>query len=457
VYELNYYGTHFGTVWELRDATGSLAHTGCVAGPALGVLNLLKKWRIFVITSPDLDPTVPVLIFKSHRSIFHHGALGIARNLGRLGVPVYAIVEDRYTPLAMSRYLTGAFVWQTRGLDTGRLLKETATVGKTLNRPTILIPIDDVAALFVAEHAKQLNRWFLFPNLPSGLPRQLADKTSLYELCKRFGIPCPEHAFPRSVEAVHEFIGRATFPVVVKPAARWRSVDGVRRTRIVETPEELLAMYRKVQTRQSPNIVFQEYIPGEDWIFNGYCNPQANCFLPFTGRKLRSYPASAGTTSLGVSTINEHLVSQTRSFLNAIAYSGIMDIDYRFDKRDGKYKLVDFNPRVGLNFRIFDDHAGINVVRALHLDLTGRSIRRTPMVEGRLLIVESMDPVACFNYLRRGDLTVRALWSSFIGSREFAWFSRDDPLPFLSMCIRLLLHIPTRAIQQLRWLRRIAN
>jgi D-aspartate ligase len=86
-----------------------------------------------------------------------------------------------------------------------------------------------------------------------------------------------------------------------------------------------------------------------------------------------------------------------------------MDIDYRFDKRDGKYKLVDFNPRVGLNFRIFDDHAGINVVRALHLDLTGRSIRRTPMVEGRLLIVESMDPVACFNYLRRGDLTVRAL------------------------------------------------
>ncbi len=51
-----------------------------------------------MITSPDLDQTVPVLIFKSHRSIFHHGALGIARNLGRLGVHVYAIVEDRYTP-----------------------------------------------------------------------------------------------------------------------------------------------------------------------------------------------------------------------------------------------------------------------------------------------------------------------------------------------------------------------
>jgi seryl-tRNA synthetase len=27
----NYHGNHFGTVWELRDSTGSLAHTGCVA------------------------------------------------------------------------------------------------------------------------------------------------------------------------------------------------------------------------------------------------------------------------------------------------------------------------------------------------------------------------------------------------------------------------------------------
>ena len=128
-----------------------------------------------------------------------------------------------------------------------------------------------------------------------------------------------------------------------------------------------------------------------------------------------------------------------------------MDIDYRLDKRDGKYKLLDFNPRVGLNFRMFDDQAGINVVRAIHLDLTGKGISRSPLVEGRVFIVEPLDLLACFNYLRRGDLTVRALWSSFIGSREFAWFSRDDPLPFLSMCIRLLLQIPGRAVQRLRW------
>ncbi|MGH6839954.1 MAG: hypothetical protein ACREDT_14390 [Methylocella sp.] len=363
---------------------------------------------------------------------------------------MYAIVGDRYTPLALSRYLTNAFVWETRDLDTGRLLNDTMTLGKKLKRPTILIPTDDNAAIFVAEHANELKRWFLFPDLPRELPRQLADKMSLYHLCRKFGIPCPEHAFPKSIEAVDEFIQHATFPVVVKAAARWRPVEGVTRTLIVQTPEELRAIYRKAQTPQSPNIFFQEYIPGDHWIFNGYRNPETNCFLPFTGRKLRAYPPFAGTTSLGVSSTNEQLATQTESFLNAIAYSGVVDIDYCFDKRDGKYKLLDFNPRVGLNFRMFEDQAGINVVRALHLDLTGRGVRRSPMVEGRVLIVEPFELAACFYYLCRRKLTVRAWWSSFSGSRKFAWFSWGDPLPFLSMWIRLLLLIPERASQYLR-------
>lgn len=65
---------------------------------------------------PELDTAVPVLLFKAARYRFHHGAVGIARSLGELGVPVYAIVDDRFTPLAVSRCLTRAFVRGGRGL-----------------------------------------------------------------------------------------------------------------------------------------------------------------------------------------------------------------------------------------------------------------------------------------------------------------------------------------------------
>lgn len=399
---------------------------------------------------PSLDTTVPVLLFKSHRYIIHHGALGIARNLGQLGVPVYAIVEDRYTPLAMSRYLTRSFMLAATDLDASSLLQDVLTIGKKLNRPTMLVPTDDRAACFIAEHASELRRGFLFPDVPTELPRELANKMSLYALCKKHGLPCPENAFPKSIEDVYEFIGSATFPVVVKVTAQCRPQDGIPSTQIAESPEKLLAIYRTVQSPESATIICQEYIPGDDWILHGYCNQATNCFVPFTGRKLRSYPTLAGITTLGVSVANEALASQIKSFVNAIGYSGIMDIDCRFDKRDNKYKILDFNPRVGMNFRMFDDQAGINPVRALHLDLTGRSVRRSPQVEDRVFIAEPHDLLACLSYWRRRSVTIRELLSSLRGSRELAWFSWRDPLPFLSLYIRLLPYLVSRLGRALR-------
>ena len=56
--------------------------------------------------SPTLDAKYPALILKMSPNVIHHGALAVARTLGRLGVPVYAVVENAYVPLALSRYLT---------------------------------------------------------------------------------------------------------------------------------------------------------------------------------------------------------------------------------------------------------------------------------------------------------------------------------------------------------------
>ncbi|NUO42057.1 MAG: ATP-grasp domain-containing protein, partial [Streptomyces sp.] len=51
------------------------------------------------------DREVPGLIVKFGDYPLHHGGVGAIRSLGRLGVPMYAITEDRYTPAAASRYL----------------------------------------------------------------------------------------------------------------------------------------------------------------------------------------------------------------------------------------------------------------------------------------------------------------------------------------------------------------
>ena len=117
-----------------------------------------------------------------------------------------------------------------------------------------------------------------------------------------------------------------------------------------------------------------------------------------------------------------------------LSYSGIADLDYRLDKRDGQYKLLDFNPRIGAQFRVFEDLAGIDVVRALYLDLNGKRLPGSRQPKTRTFIVELHDFAASITYLKRHALSVNEWWKSLQGTRELAWFSADDPLPFLTVC-----------------------
>ena len=388
----------------------------------------------------NLDVSVPVVVFSTNGDAIQQGCLGVIRSLGRLGVPVYAIVSDSFASAAVSRYVAGTFSW--RGAYEQMLFPGLASIGQELSRPAILVPTDDPAAVFIAEHSETLGKWFLFPRLARHLPRRLANKKELYSVCSSIGIPYPKTAFPTSLNDVHTFLEHATFPVVLKFAVPQNRPKNARSVRVVKTQEELFTHFRNAQQAGCSDLILQEYVPddcGEDWIFHGYVNPATDCIVGFTGRKLRSYPPFAGSTTLGVSSPNEVLSGQTEFLLRSISYAGIMDLDYRFDRRDGQYKLLDFNPRIGANFRMFEDQAGMDVVRALHLDLTGRSVRPAPPAQPRTFIVELLDVVASLRYMRSGQLTPQSWWRSVQGGRELAWFSWGDPAPFFASCAHLLL------------------
>ena len=398
-------------------------------------------------TSLALDTTYPALIIKASRRTIHHGALGVARSLGRLGVPVYAVVEDGHTPLATSRYLTKAFVWKCWPEDREAFLNAMSTIGETIGRPTILIPIDDLSAIIVAENAKALSPWFLLPEMPGSLPRELANKANFYSLCGRIEIPKAKSVMPRSVDDIREFINNTSFPIVVKATEQWRPLNGRFNVKIVQSPEALFDFCEQVEKQKTPGMILQEYVPGKDWIYHGYCNAKDNLYVSFTGQKLLDYPPGAGSTAMGVSCRNEVLSSQIEGFLRAISYSGIVDIDCRQDLRDGQYKIMDCNPRVGMNFRMFENEAGIDVVRAQHLNLTGRDVTCAEMIEGRLFIVESY---YLLSSIRSGRSALKAGASKPPGgTAELGWWSSDDIVPVIVMTLRLLFQTAVNALRHL--------
>lgn len=389
----------------------------------------------------SVDRGVPGLIVKFGHYPLHHGGVGAIRSLGRLGVPMYAITEDRYTPAAASRHLTGAFPWPTTGAeDPERLVEGLLRVARRIGRPTVLIPTDEEAAVLIAEHHEPLSgAGYLFPRVEPELPRRLASKQGLHELCVEHGIASPAASFPESYGDVEKFAAKAVFPVIAKnrEAFTRRSRPAVNGTTRIETPGGLLGLARDWGER--PGVILQEYLPreqAEDWIVHAYFDADSVPLAMFTGVKVRSWPPHAGMTAHAYVVDNPELADLAARFIKQIGFTGIIDLDLRFDRRDGQYKLLDFNPRMGAQFRLFESESGIDVVRAMHLHLTGRAVPEGEQRAGHRYVVENIDLPALLAYRRSGYTTPHA--PPCASGTELAWLAADDMKPFFTMLARFV-------------------
>jgi predicted ATP-grasp superfamily ATP-dependent carboligase len=396
------------------------------------------------------DNTTPVVVLRSDS----HGGLNIMRSLGRLGVPVYNVDPNRWAPSYFSRYCKGKFVWDIEHRTAEESLEYLAGVRRQIGRPCILIPTTDATARFVADHSLALAEGFQFPQQPAGLVEALASKQDMFHLAHRHLIPTPDAVFPQSREEVLGFLEQVRFPVMLK------GIDGQRlwertgkKMFITQSKEQLLRLYDLAEDRNHPNLMLQEYIPGGDdtiWMFNGYFNADSDCLVGFTGKKIRQCPIHTGSTSLGICLHNPAVEELTRRFMKGIGYRGVLDIGYRYDARDGQYKVLDANPRIGATFRLFVGENGMDVARALYLDLTNQEVVPSPAREGRKWMVEDLDIVSSCRYFREGSLSFLEWLRSFRGLEEAAFISPDDPLPVLAMLV-------SRSAEWVRRLLRLAQ
>jgi predicted ATP-grasp superfamily ATP-dependent carboligase len=248
-------------------------------------------------------------------------------------------------------------------------------------------------------------------------------------------------------------IGDMAFPVLLK------GIDGLRLARntgkkmvICHDLNELLANYELLEDPEKPNLMIQEYIPGgadSVWMFNGYFNSHSECLVSYTGKKLRQSPIHTGATSLGICLKNPSVEESVKAFMKAVGYRGMLDVGMRYDVRDGKYKVLDVNPRIGATFRLFVDTDGMDVARAYYLDMTGQPVKTSAVHEGRRWIVEDMDASASFHYWLERSLTARAWIQSLHGIQEAGYLCGDDPAPAALRMMSVARRLASRLFHKL--------
>lgn len=367
--------------------------------------------------------------------------LAIMRSLGALGVPLYGVDGDPNAPALRSKYCREKFVLPFHEDRPGPYLEGLLEVGRRLGQRSILVPTSDETTQFVADHAEALRPHFVFQDNSPELVRQLASKREMFGLAMQHGIPTPHTVFPQSLQDVLDYCDRGQFPVMLKGIYGNRlQLRTSRKMVIVGTRDELVAAYKEMEDPESPNLMLQEFIPGDDdqvYIFNGYFNAESDCVVGFTGHKVRQFPVHVGCASLGECRTNPTVDALTRRFMKAVGYRGILDIGYRLDHRDGQYKVLDINPRVGQAFRLFVAENDHDVAKALYLDLTQQAPLPAVPREGRRWLIEDFDLVSSIHYFQEGSLGFGEWARSFRGVQECAWFDWRDPGPLLVLSSRL--------------------
>jgi len=359
-----------------------------------------------------------------------HGSLGVVRSLGRRSIPVWFLTHDH--PIArFSRYARSSFKW--RGPAENDAVEELLAFGRRhrLNG-WVLFPGGDAEAKFFSQNHDRLSKLFRLTTPPWEAVRWAADKRLTYECAARLGIGYPVSYYPADRKAAAELPCR--FPMILKPANREKTNPfTLAKAWRVDDRKTLLNRFDEAMGYGQDAIIVQEMIPGNgsaQFSYAAVCErgvPVAS----LVARRARQYPIDFGFTSTFVTSIEQTEIEDIACrFLRAIEYSGMAELEFKYDVRDACFKILDFNARTWA-WQSLGRRAGVDFAHVMWRISMGEHVERIRGRAGVSWVHFSRDVVAAWQEMRTGSLSLGDYLRSLRMPLEFAIFAKDDPLPGL--------------------------
>jgi len=367
-----------------------------------------------------------------------HPGLGIARSLGRRGIPVF-VIDDQHSVSQFSKYVTR--VVRVKDLrDEYRAVDSVLEVGQRYGlKGWVLFPTRDETVAAFSRHRDRLAEFFRVTTAGWSTVRWAWDKKNTYERAAGLGIPIPHTFNPRTERELVDLYPH--LPLALKPSVKenFFYATGAKAWR-AETPEQLNDLFRKASRQIRPEeILIQEIIPGDGQRQYSYCaffrDGQAHSTL--VARRMRQHPREFGRAATYVETIEHPEIEElSERFLRAINYYGLVEVEFKQDPRDGQFKLLDVNARTW-GFHSLGAQVGVDFPYLLYADQFGQSLDRCRARAGVgwLRLVTDF-PTAALD-LWAGELSLRSYWDSLKRTRSESVFCMQDPLPSVAEVVML--------------------
>jgi predicted ATP-grasp superfamily ATP-dependent carboligase len=375
-------------------------------------------------------------------------ALGAVRSLGRRNVPVCVLAEAGDRLAGVSRYTQEAITWPPGGDSTREQFLIDLARSRGMNGWAV-IPSGDETAAFLARRHEALSRWFRLTVQPWEVIRWTYDKRLTYTLAPRLEVAVPRTAWPGTHQALCAL--DVPFPAVLKPAIK-ESVNSLTTAKVwlVANQSELERRFAEASELIDPALLMvQEVVPGggaTQFSFAALCRdgcPVASV----TARRTRQYPAQFGRASTFVETVEcSEVVEPSLRLLAELRYTGLIELEYKRDVRDGVFKLLDMNPRLW-GWHTLCIEAGVDFPWLLWLLVNGDDVPACRARPGVGWLRVSTDTPMALRELLSGRLTLREYRRSFRRPRAAPILAWDDPLPGLAE-FPLLAHDFAKRLRQ---------
>ncbi len=371
-------------------------------------------------------------------NLFYTG-LGIARSLGERGIPVLGLSSRRGVYGNFSRYASTMVCPDSRE-EPEALAAFLIELGRELRVRSVIFPTRDDDLVFLDRFRAELEPYFSVVAADAEPLQACLDKWQTAAWAERAGVAAPKCWILRQRQDAERVAQQASYPCVLKPlsAHYWRRGDnwrlvGACKAIVVNSAAELQAVYHDI-ARADERALVQEMIPGgdEDLVITAcYLDRQSRWVAGFNIRKLVQVPEQLGTGCIVESVKRPDLFAPAEALLCAMGFSGLAEVEFKWDARDNLYKLIEVNPRPWDQHRL-GRACGVDLIYAAyceHASLPEPHFQEP--VAGHKWIAEDTVVTTILRMLWRGDGRLHSLLSKARGKRIYAIWNWQDPLPLV--------------------------
>ena len=360
-----------------------------------------------------------------------HG-LGIMRSLGRHGIPV-CVVDDEYSIGRFSRYATHSL--RAPNLrNPAQVVEFLLAMGRRMNlQGWVLFPTRDELVEAFSRNKSALAEVFRVPTPEWDVVKWACNKWNTYTLAEKIGIPIPKTWCPRTVADIDAI--DTIFPVCIKPAVKVEFFYATKaKAWRAENRDELKLMFEKaLPLVGSSEILVQEIIPGDGTTQFSSCVffKNGKAIATMEAQRWRQHPPEFGRAATFVESLDlPEIVEPTLRLLRDMNYYGLVEVEYKLDHRDGKYKLLDVNTRTW-GFHALGPPAGADFSYLQFADQIGEVVEPCHGRAGVGWIRMVTDIPTSISAIVHGRLELNTYLNSLKDFSVESVYGREDILPTL--------------------------